>query len=158
VNVEVVPQLGKFMMAGDRRLKATQALLTRAVVPTLRIADMSMRQAPISRKQMLDDALDTTMMLAAASASITGLRREAIRFKLGTKGKHIWGGDVPNSSPWLLGDDLASKIKANNQSASLFRGGNFRARMHPYARGFGFAAQYARRGRGSLKLIKGSKN
>ena len=30
---------------------------------------------------------------------------------------------------------------------SLFRGGLYRPRPHPYARGYGYAAQYARRGR-----------
>ena len=86
-------------MARDRRLKAAQALLTRATIPILRVGDKALRQAPVNHKQMLDDALDSTLLMAAASASITGIRRDAVRQRLGYRGKQICPEDIANANP-----------------------------------------------------------
>jgi hypothetical protein len=142
LNQEVMAELDKFAVTRDRRLCMVQALTTRALMPLINIANLAMRPEELDRKSILDTALDAVQILAAASATQNSIHRDVIRPKLSAKFKQLCG-DVDCMSPFLLGDDMASRIKQTQQSVSILgrgRGqfGSFRGsgqRFSPYARG-----------------------
>jgi hypothetical protein len=153
INPEIVPNLGRFGIARDRRLKAIHALIMRTLTPVMKIANSAMKPATLVRKELLDDALDAVALLSNTSASINFIRRDAARAKLGPKGRNLCPQDqVVHTSNLLLGEDLPSKIKTTSQQMNLLRGSGYQTRFRgganryqPYNRGLGF---FNRRGRG----------
>ena len=153
MNAELAPSLSKITLGRDRKLKYIQLLTTRAMAAVAEIGNWAMQPDPIDRKALLDGVLDSAVILSAASATTNMVRRDILRQKLGHSYRHLCNDVSPNGTN-LLGEDISTRVKAQQQSALLIPvRRQQRGRFQPYAYnrgGRGGTATYYQ-GRGSYR-------
>ena len=151
INPEMLTSLPRAAKTRDARLRSVQGDLARAVVPLAKLAEMAVAKEEISRKRMLELAMDGITILAAGNEITNQLRRDSLKPSLQYKFQTLCKTDEDDTSQWLFGQNLQDRIKAASQGGKLGRNrgyqpfqpypargrgrGYYQPFFHPYARG-----------------------
>ena len=142
INEEVMTSLPKFARARDMRLRAVQAGIARAVVPSLRAAEAlyanrKLEELTAKEKQVTGMCLDAISMLAHSNDILNVARRELLKPNLNKKFQPLCKVTTENTSELLLGDNLSDRIKMANNTVKIGKIKQFhkKIRQHPYQMG-----------------------
>ena len=150
LNLELMGPVGKFGRARDMKLRAIQAAISRATVPSVRIADALLKGENIEDQDLMNMSIDSVTILANANESVNQMRRDLIRPSLDRKFQPLCSKNVSNNSGLLFGEDFTQQINTMNQGVKIGRGRRFpfqqnafrKGRFQPYHQGVRFQNGY----------------
>ena len=139
LNEEIISSVNNFARARDLRLRAVQAALTRAAVPTTRIVQglIDPKSSKLSKQAEVDMAIDSVTMLSNANGLLNQVRRDMLKPLLNKKFQILCNRQTEGQSQFLLGDNLHERIKVAAQGGRLGKMRGFpmqgaRRRYQPY--------------------------
>ncbi len=166
INEEVIMGLPKFAKSRDFQLRAAQQSIARAVVPSVANVSTLMTSKPLDRQNLLNQSMDTLVILGHANAQLNQARRELLKASIQPRYQVLCKPRPEvDTSKFLFGDNLPDRIKNATQGGKISkRGGRgaygntvagTRGRYQPYsAYGYSRGAYHAyNRGRARVAFL-----